>query len=136
MLGISKRTLKLTGLFAALPIAAIAHDVYIWKRDGNIFTLADLGGIFRHYAPDQFDQTVNFFGTSAFNAVFTPILSQPAVFLGVGLTGFVLVAGIVIDQITAITAARAGTNNPNVKSFRKPSAERAGLKDKVLYKRR
>lgn len=135
MLGISKRTLKLTALASVLPVAAIGFDLYIWQRDGNIFSLADLGGLFRHYAPEQFQQTVDFLGAETFNAVLTPILSQPAVF--VGLAVMILVFGISFarDLIMAHKAAKAGTSNPHVKSFRKNPKEQANLKDKVLYKR-
>ncbi len=137
MLGISRRTLNLTTLFGILPVAALGHDIYIWQRDGNIFTLADLGGIFRHYAPEQFDQTVTFLGAETFNAVLTPVLAHPAVYIGVALTLLVFALSFAKDCVMAAKAAKDGTSNPNVKSFRKsPPETQESLKNKVLYKRR
>lgn len=137
MLGISRRTLNLTAFFGILPVAALGHDIYIWRRDGNIFTLADLGGIFRHYAPEQFDQTVNFLGTVTFNAVLTPILEHPAFYIGAALTLAVFALSFTKDCVMAAKAAKDGTSNPNVKSFRKnPPEPEENLKNKVLYKRR
>lgn len=106
MLGLSKTSLSFCSLFGLLALTALGHDIYIWQKDGNVFSFAYLGGIFKHYWPVEFDTTVDILGAESFNALLTPILALPAVHFFAGLTLFSFVVGFVAARVKPFIPSR------------------------------
>ncbi|HNQ91557.1 MAG TPA: hypothetical protein PKI93_01345 [Alphaproteobacteria bacterium] len=94
MFGLSTTSKTFCSLFALLTAVALGHDLYIWQKDGNDFSFAYLGGIFKRYLPEEFKTTVDTLGAENFNILLTPFLSMPAVFLFGGLLAFSFAAGL------------------------------------------
>lgn len=95
MFGLSTTSKIFCGLFSLLAAVALGHDIYIWQKDGNIFSFAYLGGIFKRYLPDEFKTTVDALSPENFNILLTPILSIQAFHFFAGLFIFSLVAGLI-----------------------------------------
>lgn len=75
-------------IFGCLTLIVLGHDVYLWRSSGNdVFAFSDLGGLFRHYANNQFRASVQLLGADRFDLLVSPFLRLPAVVAGILLTG-------------------------------------------------
>lgn len=115
-------------LFGLLTVAALAQDVYIWQTEGNVFSFAALGGVFKHYFPGEFKETVGTLGEENFNILLTPILALPGVYLFGGLTIFSFVAGFIS---MSVKKAKMSSGDQTYGGKR---VEALSAKDKLKYR--
>ncbi|MCB1551995.1 MAG: hypothetical protein KDJ26_08365 [Alphaproteobacteria bacterium] len=132
MFRMSKLSISFCIFFALLTLAALGHDVFIWQRDGNVFTLADLGGIFKRYAPEAFNVVVEMVGADTFNMILTPLLAQTAVYVGLALLVISVVIGLAVSGISRLVG-----KEDQMSKLRKQAEKKdfRSYKDRVKYKR-
>lgn len=117
--------------FLVLMLAALGNDLYIWQKEGAAFYFADIGGIFKNYAPDQFRDVIAFLGADNFNLFLGPVLSQPATLVFLGLFIFSFVTGFLLSRYGP-QSFRTGGKETFAKAKK---GEFLGYKDRVKYKR-
>ncbi len=88
------------GFFLFLAAGFFGLDVYTWQNSGGRpFSFADLGYLSKTHFPDEHQLMVDALTPETFNAVLTPVLQIPAVFLFAGLAAAVLILGLLSKVI-------------------------------------
>ena len=88
------------GFFLLLAAGFLGLDVYTWQNSGgHPFSFAELGYLTKTHFPEQHQLVVDALTPETFNAVLTPFLQIPAVFLFGGLAALTLVIGLVSELV-------------------------------------
>lgn len=114
--GLMPQSAKLfCGFFLFLAAGFFGLDVYTWQNSGGRpFSFADLGYLSKTHFPEEHQLVVDALTPETFNAILTPVLQIPAVFLFAGLAAVALAIGLVSTFL--------GKRLPGQKGPKKPSA--------------
>lgn len=103
------------GFFLFLAACFLGLDVYTWQNSGgHPFSFAELGYLTKTHFPEQHQLVVDALTPETFNAILTPFLQIPAVFLCAGLAVACLVIGLVSKVV--------GNRMPGQRGPKKPAA--------------
>lgn len=115
----SKSGKSLFSLFMLLALIALGHDVYLWYvSDGFPFNFAALGWITKTYLSSEHQLVVETLGPDTFNAILTPILKIPAVFITGGIAALIAVIDFINSKIKNIKTGRRKNYIQNQKRYK------------------